>query len=318
MAMAKPLPPGQARVLQAIAGLVRRGLSPTAHDLTRALGIRPQSLRQHLEALERKGLLRLHPTGHGRPTHLELTPAGKLLLGLSIPLVGSIPAGPLEASSEELAGLIALPGRPGLYALVVEGDSMAEYLLEGDVVVVEKGPRPRPGEIAALLHEGKTTLKYVFVLTNSVPVALELQGSGHEVLVLGGNMRHHSLALIGPATVRTLSWYRADKAFLGATGVDARGYSTPNPLEAETKRAMLEAAGKAYVLADSGKLGQPTLARFAALQEAVLITDAEADPRAIAALRQAGAEVWVADLALTDSEHPRVGTAYRAEKGGET
>jgi len=42
--MAKPLPPGQARVLQAIAGLVRRGLSPTAHDLTRALGIRPQSL----------------------------------------------------------------------------------------------------------------------------------------------------------------------------------------------------------------------------------------------------------------------------------
>lgn len=162
MAMAKPLPPGQARVLQAIAGLVRRGLSPTAHDLTRALGIRPQSLRQHLEALERKGLLRLHPTGHGRPTHLELTPAGKLLLGLSIPLVGSIPAGPLEASSEELAGFIALPGRPGLYALVVEGDSMAEYLLEGDVVVVEKGPRPRPGEIAALLHEGKTTLKYVY------------------------------------------------------------------------------------------------------------------------------------------------------------
>jgi len=162
MAMAKLLPPGQARVLQAIAGLVRRGLSPTAHDLTRALGIRPQSLRQHLEALERKGLLRLHPTGHGRPTHLELTPAGKLLLGLSIPLVGSIPAGPLEASSEELAGLIALPGRPGLYALVVEGDSMAEYLLEGDVVVVEKGPRPRPGEIAALLHEGKTTLKYVY------------------------------------------------------------------------------------------------------------------------------------------------------------
>jgi len=159
--MAKPLPPGQARVLQAIAGLVRQGLSPTAHDLTRALGIRPQSLRQHLEALERKGLLRLHPTGHGRPTHLELTPAGRLLLGLSIPLVGSIPAGPLEASSEELAGLIALPGRPGLYALVVEGDSMAEYLLEGDVVV-EKGPRPRPGEIAALLHEGKTTLKYVY------------------------------------------------------------------------------------------------------------------------------------------------------------
>jgi len=160
--MPKGLPPGQTRVLEAIAGLVRQGLSPTAHDLTRALGIRPQSLRQHLAALEGKGLLRLHPMGHGRPTHLELTPAGKLLLGLSIPLVGSIPAGPLEASQEEVAGLLALPGRPGLFALLVEGDSMAEYLLEGDVVVVERGRRPRPGEIAALLHEGKTTLKYVY------------------------------------------------------------------------------------------------------------------------------------------------------------
>lgn len=39
---------------------------------------------------------------------------------------------------------------------------MAEYLLEGDVVVVERGVRPRRGEIAAVLHEGRTTLKYVY------------------------------------------------------------------------------------------------------------------------------------------------------------
>ena len=188
-----------------------------------------------------------------------------------------------------------------------------EVIREGDAVLLDAG-----SITLVLARMLKDRFSKLFVLTNSVPVALELQGSGHEVLVLGGSMRHHSLALIGPATVRTLSWYRADKAFLGATGVDARGYSTPNPLEAETKRAMLEAAGKAYVLADSSKLGQPTLARFAALQEAVLITDAEADPQAIAALRQAGAEVWVADLALTDSEHPWVSTASRAEKGGET
>lgn len=43
------LPPGQKRVLEAFAALVREGLSPTAHDLTKALGLRPQSLRQHLQ-----------------------------------------------------------------------------------------------------------------------------------------------------------------------------------------------------------------------------------------------------------------------------
>ncbi|GAA5336517.1 MULTISPECIES: LexA family protein [Thermus] len=157
------LPPGQQRVLKAAAEMVQEGFSPTAHDLTRLLGLRPQTLRQHLEALEKKGLLRLHPAGHGRPTHLELTPEGLLVAGAAIPLVGRIPAGPLEEAMEEAEGLLALPGRPGLFALVVEGDSMAEYLLEGDVVVVERGPKPRRGEVAAVLHQGRTTLKYVYL-----------------------------------------------------------------------------------------------------------------------------------------------------------
>ncbi|WP_022799558.1 LexA family protein [Thermus islandicus] len=160
--MGRKLPRGQRTVLEGVARLVREGLAPTSHDLTALLGLRPQTLRQHLEALARKGLVILHPRGHGRPTHVELTPEGRLLAGLAIPVVGRIPAGPLEEALEEVEGLIPIPGRPNLFALVVEGDSMAEYLLEGDVVVVERGVRPRRGEIAAVLHQGKTTLKYVY------------------------------------------------------------------------------------------------------------------------------------------------------------
>ena len=161
--MAPPLPAGQKRVFLEVARLLRQGLSPTAHDLTRALGLRPQTVRQHLEALARKGLLVLYPQGHGRPTHVELPREGRLLAGLAIPVVGRVPAGPLEEALEEVEGLIPLPARPNLFALVVEGDSMAEYLLDGDVVVVERGVRPRRGEIAAVLHEGKTTLKYIYL-----------------------------------------------------------------------------------------------------------------------------------------------------------
>lgn len=92
--MTPSLPQGQKRVLLEAARLLRNGLSPTAHDLTRALGLRPQTVRQHLEALARKGLVVLHPQGHGRPTHVELTPEGRFLTGLAIPVVGRIPAGP--------------------------------------------------------------------------------------------------------------------------------------------------------------------------------------------------------------------------------
>ncbi len=160
--MAPPLPEGQKRVLLEAARLLRQGLSATAHDLTRALGLRPQTVRQHLEALARKGLVVLHPQGHGRPTHVELTPEGRLLTGLAIPVLGRVTAGPLEEALGELEGLIPFPGRPNLFALVVEGDSMAEYLLDGDLVVMEWGAKPRRGEIAAVLHEGRTTLKYVY------------------------------------------------------------------------------------------------------------------------------------------------------------
>ncbi len=166
-----------------------------------------------------------------------------------------------------------------------------ELIREGDTLLLDAGSTTLA--LASLL---KGHFQRLFILTNSVPIALELQGSGFEVLVLGGQIRHHSLALIGPATVRNLAWYRADKAFLGATGVDGRGYSTPNPLEAETKRAMLEAAGEAYVLADASKLGRPTLALFARLPEATLITDGEGDPALLQAYRDLGARVVVAGL----------------------
>ncbi len=152
--MTPSLPQGQKRVLLEAARLLRNGLSPTAHDLTRALGLRPQTVRQHLEALARKGLVVLHPQGHGRPTHVELTPEGRFLTGLAIPVVGRI-RGPLEEALEEVEGLIPLPARPNLFALVVEGNSMAEYLLEGDVVVVERGVRPRRGRSPPCFTRGR-------------------------------------------------------------------------------------------------------------------------------------------------------------------
>ena len=139
-----------------------------------------------------------------------------------------------------------------------------------------------------LLDAGSTTLalarllrrrrRQVVVMTNSIPVALELAGTPYEVLLLGGNLRHHSLAMIGPATVETLHAYHADIAFLGATGVDLEhGFTTPNALEAQTKSAMVRASGRTVVLADAGKLGRVTLAMFAVpAQVDELITDASA------------------------------------------
>lgn len=139
-----------------------------------------------------------------------------------------------------------------------------------------------------ILDAGSTTLalarlvrrqrKRLVVITNSIPVALELAGTTLDVLLLGGHLRHHSLAMIGPATVDTLRSYHADTAFLGATGVDVdHGFTTPNALEAETKAAMVRSSTRTIVLADASKLARVTLAKFADFDRVdELISDATA------------------------------------------
>jgi len=141
-----------------------------------------------------------------------------------------------------------------------------------------------------ILDAGSTTLalarllrrhhKRLVVITNSIAVALELAGTSLEVMLLGGHLRHHSLAMIGPATVETLRSYHADTAFMGATGVHVdHGFTTPNALEAETKAAMVRSSTSTIVLADASKLSRVTLARFADFDQAdALITDAAAPP----------------------------------------
>jgi len=154
---------GQQRVIQHIARLKRQlGRMPSVPELSTALGYSYQALRQHLGELERKGLLEVVSRGMGRTSEILPTPQGKFLLGLGIPMVGSIPAGRLSDAQQEIKGLLALPSKPGLYALLVEGDSMAEFALENDIVIVKNTPEVKPGQIAAVYYQGRTTLKYVY------------------------------------------------------------------------------------------------------------------------------------------------------------
>ena len=133
-----------------------------------------------------------------------------------------------------------------------------------------------------------------------VRAALELARAGYELLLVGGQVRNYSLALIGAAAVRTLESYHADRAFLGSSGTTiAHGHSTPNPLDAEVKRAMIRCADEAYVLTDASKFGHACLANYARLDEiAMIITDPGIPTHFLAALTERGIGCRLAD---TDS-----------------
>jgi DeoR family transcriptional regulator, aga operon transcriptional repressor len=84
-------------------------------------------------------------------------------------------------------------------------------------------------------------------------------------------------------------------AIMGVDGIDADGgLTTHDEIEAQTNAALLERAQRVFVVADGSKVGRVQLARIATADAITeLITDASADPAAVARLRSKGVAVTV-------------------------
>lgn len=116
--------------------------------------------------------------------------------------------------------------------------------------------------------------EHLVVVTNGVNIALELTKRRIKTILLGGELKAATLALVGRDAVKTISQYRFDKCFLGMNGIDRmQGMTTPDPDEAHIKQLALQFSDQRYVLCDSDKFSQVTFAKVGDLHEAALITD---------------------------------------------
>ncbi len=102
------------------------------------------------------------------------------------------------------------------------------------------------------------------IITNSIPVLVEACRSEVAVTAVGGEVRGISRALVGGTALEWLTELRSDVALIGASGLDPdSGAYTTEPLEAGVKRAAIERAGEAWLLAESAKWGEAAALRFA-------------------------------------------------------
>jgi repressor LexA len=157
-----PRPLKQLRILGSLReSLARDGRLPELTDLARHFGISYPTLREHLAALEAKGHLRVTPRGPGRSPEVQLlgdVPGAPL----DIPVYGEIAAGLPVGTYPEPEGYLHLPSDPGGFALRVRGDSMADRIEDGDLVLLSPGLPQRSGEICALrVGDDEATLKYL-------------------------------------------------------------------------------------------------------------------------------------------------------------
>jgi len=140
-----------------VAHRARTGDYPELAQFARELDIHYVSLKQHLQALDKKGYLTFESRGRGQSPRLRLP-----LQAVGVPVLGSIPAGPLSEAIEHAEGYLPINASSDHFALRVSGDSMADLIQDGDVVLFKKGMPLRSGEICALrVDESDVTLKYL-------------------------------------------------------------------------------------------------------------------------------------------------------------
>jgi DeoR/GlpR family transcriptional regulator of sugar metabolism len=231
-------------------------------DLVDQLGVSDMTIRRDLDALEGRGLLR---KVHGG----ALAPFGH--------------------STEE----------PGFEAKSVRQEREKQAIAQEAARLVE--PHSAVG-----LSAGTTTcalarhlrdIPGITVVTNSLRVADVFHQSSRndQTVVLTGGIRTPSDALVGPVAVAAMRNLHLDMVLLGVHGMETRaGFTTPNLMEAETDRALIEAARRLVVVADHTKWGMVGISTIAPLEQCdILVTDAGIDQEARSVLGEQVGELMI-------------------------
>jgi DeoR/GlpR family transcriptional regulator of sugar metabolism len=274
---------------QAILAQVREQAAASAEELARRFGVSVETIRRDLRWLGQRGLLERVYGGAARP------------VGRSSE--GSFAARSVRNTARKRA--IA-----ALAASLVEPE---------DTIVIDVGTTAL--ELARVLpgsFRGR-------VLTNSVPVAMELSARGEvELLLCGGQVRAGDGACAGAHAEAFFGEFYADRAFLGSGGVHPEaGLTDYYPAEVAVRRTIIAHTAASYVLADSSKLGEIAVHRVCPLDRlTAVVTDDGSRPAAATALAEAGLTVLRAHVAqdphltaaagqqLTAAARPRLTTAH--------
>jgi len=242
-------------------------------DLAQRFDVTTETVRRDLAALEESGaLVRVH--GGAVPTGADSTTEPSVL----------------ERTQRHGAAKQAIAVR----ALAALGDGFRGSIFIDAGTTTSAVAEGLSARVAAAHDAGRERVETV---THSLTIAPVLAAaSGVSLTVIGGRIRGVTAAAVGAETVAAIGRLRPDVAFIGTNGVSADfGLSTPDPDEASVKAAIVRAARKVVVVADSSKHDHDLLVTFAALSDIdVLVTDAEPPAALAATLADAGVEVWIA------------------------
>ncbi|MDZ5699672.1 DeoR/GlpR family DNA-binding transcription regulator [Chelativorans sp. M5D2P16] len=187
-------------------------------DLALRFGVSTETVRRDVEALSGKGLLRRAYGG-----------------AAAAPMGAQPPFGERDlARIDERARI---------------GRSAAELVRPGEVLMIDAGSTTH--QLALGLAERGRDLT---ILTNSLAVATALgRNKTFHIVLCPGDFMGPEAAVYGPETLDFLSRYNANRAFIGSSGLTAKGITDANLAAVAVKRTMIRQARGTFLLVDHSK-----------------------------------------------------------------
>lgn len=142
------------------------------------------------------------------------------------------------------------------------------FVHEGDNVFIDAGTTTY--EMVSFLAD----IPNVKVITNGVETALCSLNHGIKTLLIGGEIKDDTHAIVGQTALKQIKAMNFSASFVGANGIEKNGnLTTPDPEEAAVKSAEIAQAKHAYILADNSKIGERNFAVFANTKDVVVVTN---------------------------------------------
>ena len=156
---------------------------------------------------------------------------------------------------------------------IAEKQAIARYaasLIErDDCVYLDAGTST--GWMIEYIREAQAT--YV---TNALSHAKRLADKGFHVILIGGEPKSSTDAIVGAEAVVNLQKYHFSKGFFGVNGVDrTSGFTTPDAREAMVKQVAVKNTQPAhrYFLTTASKFGEVYAVTFAGFESGVILTE---------------------------------------------
>ena len=136
------------------------GVPPSVREIGAAVGLRStSSVQTNLDALEAAGYIQRDPL-----LKRSIRIVGQADNVTNVPILGTVTAGAPILAVEQIEGYFPYTGTVSrdkpLFALHVRGESMIQAgILDGDLVIAEKTPFARNGEIVIAMVDDEATCK---------------------------------------------------------------------------------------------------------------------------------------------------------------